>query len=524
MRNFSTCEDVMEQINSKQKLLGKEHISAILPTEPTARRSMKSFHHRSTSVQNHNPLDPYGYAREIVGHVLQVSKEDTADILQMANGVDNLFMQQCTVPTTQKDVQNSAEELLTILEPENSTRKRKMNMESTEMIKDVQEMWMDTSSMCPKRNMLAHSYRPSWYQRSTPRTRSMRCSMESVEPKRSKKEMRQDIAKIQHGTDKHQPASIDRHHPRSIDDGPKNSHPMKSQPDFHTRAEIDQLVEEIYGTLETTEERLDRRLEIQSYIARRLEASTSIDRRNNKSTDILRQKLVDDPTNRGRLVPKVTSDMSDTQPKERRSQLTVGVKIVFRRCESRNVEERISLDEVSIVSEDHLNRGHYAPGLSAPVSYPRLSELTPHYHQLVELALGLVQLPVHSPSSLKLPFTSSWLSLSFLIPLTLSLSHDTLVLRSDDLTEYRAILVEEDKLLHHSSWKRNAPSIDKTVSTSIDTQPHQRNRKRASTDIAYYPSIDTGVDHVREGDYSIGSWADDHHHESYAVETTIHEQ
>ncbi|KAF2578222.1 hypothetical protein F2Q68_00005065 [Brassica cretica] len=187
MRNFSTCKDVMEQINSKQKLLGKEHISAILPTEPTARRSMKSFHHRSTSVQNHNPLDPYGYAREIVGHVRQVSKEDTADILQMANGVDNLFMQQCTVPTTQKDVQNSAEVLLTFLEPENSTRKRKMNMESTEMIKDVQEMWIDTSSMCPKRNMLAHSHRPSWYQRSTPRTRSMRCSMESVEPKRSKK-------------------------------------------------------------------------------------------------------------------------------------------------------------------------------------------------------------------------------------------------------------------------------------------------------------------------------------------------
>ncbi|KAF3525508.1 hypothetical protein F2Q69_00047554 [Brassica cretica] len=32
-----------------------------------------------------------------------------------------------------------------------------------------------------------------------------------------------------------------------------------------------------------------------------------------------------------------------------------------------------------------------------------------------------------------------------------------------------------------------------------------------------------GVDCVREGDYSIGSLADDHHHESYAVETTIHE-
>ncbi|KAF2563025.1 hypothetical protein F2Q70_00016955 [Brassica cretica] len=39
-------------------------------------------------------------------------------------------------------------------------------------------------------------------------------------------------------------------------------------------------------------------------------------------------------------------------------------------------------------------------------------------------------------------------------------------------TEYRAILDEEDKLLHHSSWKRNAPVIDITVSTSIDTHPH----------------------------------------------------
>ena len=65
-------------------------------------------------------------------------------------------------------------------------------------------------------------------------------------------EMRQDIAKIQHAADKHRPTSIDRHYSTSIDDDPKNSHPMKSQPDFHTRAEIDQLVEEIYRTLETT--------------------------------------------------------------------------------------------------------------------------------------------------------------------------------------------------------------------------------------------------------------------------------
>ena len=90
-------------------------------------------------------------------------------------------------------------------------------------------------------------------------------------------------------------------------------------------------------------------------------------------------------------------------------------------------------------------------------------------------------------------------------------------------TEYRAILDEEDKLLHHSSWKRNTESIDRTVSPSIDTHLHQTSRKRASTDIAYYPSINTGVDRAREGDYSIGSWADDHYHESYAVETAVHE-
>ncbi|KAF3511417.1 hypothetical protein F2Q69_00006581 [Brassica cretica] len=53
-------------------------------------------------------------------------------------------------------------------------------------------------------------------------------------------------------------------------------------------------------------------VEIQSYIARRPEASTSIGRHNNKSTNIQRQTSVDDATNRGRLVPKVTSDMSDT--------------------------------------------------------------------------------------------------------------------------------------------------------------------------------------------------------------------
>ena len=80
-------------------------------------------------------------------------------------------------------------------------------------------------------------------------------------------EMRQDIAKIQHAgdvsrqasIDKHRPESIDNSLPASVDDILPHSHSMKSQPDFHTRVKIDQLVEEIYRTLETTEERVDRR-------------------------------------------------------------------------------------------------------------------------------------------------------------------------------------------------------------------------------------------------------------------------
>ena len=89
-------------------------------------------------------------------------------------------------------------------------------------------------------------------------------------------------------------------------------------------------------------------------------------------------------------------------------------------------------------------------------------------------------------------------------------------------TEYRAIINEENKLLHHSSWKRNVPSINETSSPSIDTQPHRRNRKRASIDTAYYKSVDTDVNRAREGNYSIGSWADEQHHESFAVETSTY--
>ncbi|KAF2571818.1 hypothetical protein F2Q70_00003817 [Brassica cretica] len=90
--------------------------------------------------------------------------------------------------------------------------------------------------------------------------------------------------------------------------------------------------------------------------------------------------------------------------------------------------------------------------------------------------------------------------------------------------EQKGTLDKEDRLLYHSSWKTKSPSIDRYGSTSIDTKPHQPNHLRASTDNNYFPSIDTNVDATRHKDYSVGSWADDRYHESYAVERTYCDQ
>ncbi|KAF3485245.1 hypothetical protein F2Q69_00053823 [Brassica cretica] len=50
--------------------------------------------------------DPDGHARALDGRILQVSREDIADILQVANGPDNLFMQQRSIPDSIQVVPN----------------------------------------------------------------------------------------------------------------------------------------------------------------------------------------------------------------------------------------------------------------------------------------------------------------------------------------------------------------------------------------------------------------------------------
>ncbi|KAF2599394.1 hypothetical protein F2Q68_00011226 [Brassica cretica] len=316
MRNFSTSKDVMKQINTKQKPVGKEHISAILTRESTARRSTTNINHQLTSVRNHHPLDPDGYARAIDGHALQISREDIADILQMANGAYNIFTQQCNSPAHQLRVTNEFYDTAGGIDnrlkqkyrhptrpsidvdiPSSIDRRPEFGKRAYDRYGTRRFYWEERDEcgvyrddQGHARDVDGHIIRVSKDDISSLPERASRdeynyiCLPEHASSFTQTKlmkldgvyyplndsvswlttcmeEMRQDISRIQtqRAAEGTAPASIDRHHPTSIDDDPRNSHPMKSEPDFHTRAEIDQLVEEIYRTLETTEERLDRR-------------------------------------------------------------------------------------------------------------------------------------------------------------------------------------------------------------------------------------------------------------------------
>ncbi|KAF3541349.1 hypothetical protein F2Q69_00023217 [Brassica cretica] len=175
--------------------------------------------------------------------------------------------------------------------------------------------------------------------------------------------------------------------PTPVDNDPPRPYTMKSQQNFHTREEIDQLVKEIYRALETTEQRLDGRcddiyfpmdlsisaltsrieaiqrelVEIQSYIARRPEASSTIDRRNNISTDIHHRTSIDNATNRGRLVPMMTSDMSDTHYHEEEISADTYATIRRHQFNLESLEERLQrMENTTATMKEKWRRGDEA--------------------------------------------------------------------------------------------------------------------------------------------------------------------
>ncbi|KAF3530450.1 hypothetical protein DY000_02041626 [Brassica cretica] len=356
--------------------------------------------------------DPDGYARAIDGRMLNVSRKDIADILQTANGAENLFVHQRSIPEYQQKDTKEFYDTTGGIDKSFNQRSRHPTRPSIDV--DVPTS-VDRRPEFSRRAFDPHKGRTirvhnrdfrRLLERASRDEPSYIClpehansftltklipeiytkyeinemfygicgAQEKYEGDFQMKldgvyhplndsigwlttcmeEMRQDMARIQQATyvsyhtsidrkqhasiDNRLPTSIDQRSPASVDNSPPHSHLMKSPQKFHTREEIDQLVEEIYRALDTTEERLDGRcddiyfpmnlsisaltskieamqgelVEIQSYIAHRPEASASIDRRNNISTDIRRQTSVDDATNQGRLGPKVKSDMSGT--------------------------------------------------------------------------------------------------------------------------------------------------------------------------------------------------------------------
>ncbi|KAF3553578.1 hypothetical protein F2Q69_00012747 [Brassica cretica] len=189
--------------------------------------------------------DPDGYAKAIDSRTSHVSREDIADILQTANGADNLFIHQQsnseqkatkefydTAGGIDNDfIQRSRHTTQTSIDvdiPTSVDRQPKFGRSAYDLYgnrkfyweekdeygvyrddrrhardldgrtipvykKDIRRLLERAQKMSQPTsvflNMLAHSHRQSWYKRSTPRTRSMRCSMKSVVNKRRTKKL-----------------------------------------------------------------------------------------------------------------------------------------------------------------------------------------------------------------------------------------------------------------------------------------------------------------------------------------------
>ncbi|KAF3603548.1 hypothetical protein F2Q69_00035498 [Brassica cretica] len=241
--------------------------------------------------------DPNGNARAINGRTLHVSREDIADILQTANRADNLFVQQHNFPEHQQKVtkelydtaggidkrfkQRSRHPTRPSIDVDVSTsvdRRPEFGIRAFDLFstrkfyweeKDEYGIYRDDHSftqtklvpeiytkdeinemfygMCGEQENNKEDFQMKLDGVYYPLNDSISWLTTCME------EMRQDIARIQRATDisrhtsidSHLPASSDNRLPASIDDNPPHSHTMKSQPDFHTREEIDQLVEGI---------------------------------------------------------------------------------------------------------------------------------------------------------------------------------------------------------------------------------------------------------------------------------------
>ncbi|KAF3573503.1 hypothetical protein F2Q69_00059809 [Brassica cretica] len=283
--------------------------------------------------------DPDGYARVIDGHTLYIFREDIADILQTANGADNLFIHQRNIPEhQQKEFYDTAggidksfkqrtrhptQPSIDVDVPTSVDRRPEFGIRAFDLLGTRRFYWEENDEYGIYRDdqgytrdldghtILVHSKdirrllerasrdEPSYI--CLPEHASLFTQTELIpeiytkdkinemfygvcgEHEKNKEafqrkldgvyyplndsiswlttcmeEMKQDIARIQSATDIARPTSIDNHlHtsidsrlgtsidnriPASVDTNPPHPHSIKSQPVFHTRAEIDQIV------------------------------------------------------------------------------------------------------------------------------------------------------------------------------------------------------------------------------------------------------------------------------------------
>ncbi|KAF3548757.1 hypothetical protein DY000_02006902 [Brassica cretica] len=76
------------------------------PNSLFTKKNMSTVHDFLTPNEFGIFRDSYGHARAMDGRILQVSREDIANILQLANRPDNLFMQQRNIPDNNLTVQD----------------------------------------------------------------------------------------------------------------------------------------------------------------------------------------------------------------------------------------------------------------------------------------------------------------------------------------------------------------------------------------------------------------------------------
>ncbi|KAF3567351.1 hypothetical protein DY000_02016043 [Brassica cretica] len=466
--------------------------------------------------------DPNGFAKAIDGRTLHVSREDIADILQTTNGADNMFMHQRSnrEQKTTKEFYDADGGI------ENSFKQRSRNTTHPSINKDVPTVTRQPEFT--RRAFDPYGNRKFYWQEKNEYGvyRDDREFARDLDghtiPVHNK-----DIRRLLERASKDEPSYI------CLPEHASQFTQTNMVPEIHTKDEINEMFYGVFGEHDRNKEAFQMKLDgvyyplndSISWLTTCMEEMKQDIARIQNATDVARPPSID----------------------RRRPQ-----SIYFRQSPSLDIHHHASIDNrlaASILCLTLIDpKAHYDPipvkkpqTISRRINDPGIiaachcgDEYETEYSESIETHTA-TSIDSSNQISTDIPHEESvdthldeWEN-DYYNPTIDAYTRQNIHTNEYDkdyeeelAIEYGAILDEEDKLLHHSSWKRTAPLIDRTRLPSIDTQPQQRRRKEASTDTAYYKSIDTDFNRVRDGDYSIGSWADEHHHESFAVETVTY--